>query len=90
MLFRSQTADTSLQLEAGDTLFFYTDGVTEAVGRDGVELFGNRRAETLLAGARCDQPLEQWMSSAREELRRFSHSDALQDDVTLLLLRRPA
>ena len=84
-----QLADTSLSLDPGDTLLFYTDGVTEAVAGDGEELFGTQRLESLFGQAQVDQPLAEWVRSAREEIRRFSNSDGLQDDVTLLLLRRP-
>ncbi len=41
--------DFRMQLGVGDTLVFYTDGVTEANASDSPELFGSIRLESLIA-----------------------------------------
>jgi serine phosphatase RsbU (regulator of sigma subunit) len=80
--------DVRMQLGVGDTLVFYTDGVTEANAQDSPELFGSIRLESLIARLPSGARLEDWVQSIRDEVQRFSKSDTFQDDVTLLLLRR--
>ncbi len=74
-----------LQLEAGDTVFVYTDGVTEAMnGQE--ELFGmNRLEETLnsLDGKNCREILE----GVQESVERFVDGAEQFDDLTMLCMR---
>jgi serine phosphatase RsbU (regulator of sigma subunit)/PAS domain-containing protein len=72
-----------LDLEPGDTLFFFTDGVTEARSPDG-EYFDGMLQEELsrLAG----QPAEEVIAAMRAKVLDFSLND-LRDDMTLLALR---
>ncbi len=77
----------SLQLEPEDLLMVYTDGVTEAENATG-EPFGLQGCQRLLrevGGA----PLQELISQLRQRLRGFTSSSHLDDDCTLLLLRRP-
>jgi len=73
------------QLEPGDLLLLYTDGVTEVADRRG-ELFGLERLTRLLqeheghAGAL----VERIVSAARA----FSDNQPLHDDLTVIALRR--
>jgi sigma-B regulation protein RsbU (phosphoserine phosphatase) len=80
--YRSQT----LQLEPGDLLMVYTDGVTEAESIAG-EPFGLQGCQRLLAAA-GQGPLGALLSGLRQSLRGFTGSHHLEDDATLLLLRR--
>ena len=79
------------QLEPGDMILLYTDGVVEARSPDG-EFFGVERLAELvriqLAGG-LDAP-ETMRRVVRELL--AHHADQLTDDATLLMLewRRPA
>lgn len=84
-----KVADVRISLAPGDALMFYTDGVTEASKKEGGELFGIPRLRTLLESAKSDDTLQNWALETREAIRRFSQTDTLLDDVTLLILRRP-
>jgi sigma-B regulation protein RsbU (phosphoserine phosphatase) len=77
----------STRLGPGDTLVFYTDGVTEALNVDG-EMFGEERLRRALEEARRDDP---WVVLDRvlEALGRHMDGGAPADDVTLLVLRAP-
>jgi serine phosphatase RsbU (regulator of sigma subunit) len=73
-------------LEPGDTLLFFTDGVTEARSPEGEE-FGRGRLGDLLVRAVASDEVP------AETMRRLSHAvlehqqGRLQDDATLLMLR---
>ena len=79
----------SLTLAAGDRLFLYTDGVTEAFSTKR-ELFGEDRLERVLsAGAAL--PLEGWMGSVLRSVDDFAAGAEPSDDITCLALGfRPA
>ena len=44
-----------MKLDPGDTIFLYSDGVTEAMNRN-LELFTDKRLANVLAGADTDTP----------------------------------
>jgi serine phosphatase RsbU (regulator of sigma subunit) len=75
-----------VQLEPGDRILFYSDGVTEARDTNGV-FFGEQRLIDLTVRAHLDR------LPAPETLRRLTaavlahHDGVLQDDLTLLLLQ---
>ncbi len=74
-----------LQLEPGDTLFLYTDGVTEA--KDSAErLFGEERLlQTLATGPR--ERLRDLVAHVSADVARHAHGVAQSDDITLLAVR---
>jgi phosphoserine phosphatase RsbU/P len=75
----------SLQLEAGDTLVLFSDGVTEAMDPND-ELFGVPRLRQTLTGLpECG--LEQLEGKILEAVQNFARGANQADDVTLLLLR---
>jgi sigma-B regulation protein RsbU (phosphoserine phosphatase) len=80
--YQSQT----LQLAPGDLLMVYTDGVTEAENLQG-EPFGIQGCQRLLREA-GQEPLDDLINQLRHRLRGFTNSNQLEDDCTLLLLRR--
>src|SRR5262249_42585357 len=82
-----ELTDTHLTLWPEETLVLYTDGFTEARSPDG-DLFGVERLCQVLGGARAALPLDQCAAEASAAVRRFTGQDELQDDQTLLLLRR--
>jgi len=75
-------------LEPGDTLFCYTDGVTEAQ-TSSAEEFTEERCLTLL-DEMGSLPLPELLDHFRSEVKIFTGSDVLEDDCTMLALRRPA
>ena len=75
----------TLQLQADDTLFLYTDGVTEAEG-PGSEEFGEERLDSLLA--RIDQAeCEAVTSLILDHVRGFAGENPQSDDITCVVLR---
>jgi serine phosphatase RsbU (regulator of sigma subunit) len=80
--FQEQTIDVA----PGDLLIFYTDGVTEAMDRQG-QLFSEARLKALLAtshGASAGQVVQ----SVIDAVRKHAGGIAQSDDLTLLVLRR--
>ena len=73
-------------LGPGDTLFMYTDGVTEAMDADGVE-FGEDRLLDVLSGLGGVSAAE-CSSRVVEAVREFAGPGARSDDVTCVGLRR--
>jgi len=70
------------QLQPGDSVVMYTDGLYEVVGPDGEE-FGEAQ---LLAAARryVDLPLEELFPALVNAACEFTHSDGFDDDVCLV------
>jgi serine phosphatase RsbU (regulator of sigma subunit) len=80
-------ADARLSLTHGETLAIYTDGFSEA--RDPKrEMFDVPRLREALGGPRTALPLETCDQEVRADVERFAATAELQDDRTLLLLRR--
>jgi serine phosphatase RsbU (regulator of sigma subunit) len=79
--------DRRVTLAPGETLALYTDGFTEAFGPDGRTMFGLERLVDVL-GRSAGLPLEACAEQARVAVERFTGKTELQDDQTLLLLRR--
>ncbi len=74
--------DAVNRLDYGDTLFLYTDGLTEC--RAGKEFFGEERLRDLLATL-STVPASQLPTRLYEEVKRFSQGD-LADDLAILAL----
>jgi serine phosphatase RsbU (regulator of sigma subunit) len=76
-------------LDPGDTLLFYTDGFLEARAAhrpDG--MYGVERICQVVAGFTPDRALGECTDAAKLAIDRFTGSKELQDDLTLLVLRR--
>lgn len=72
-----------MQLEPGDLLCLFTDGVTEA--SDGQSLFGGERLAAALLRHREKAPPD-LLAALRDEVRAFEAGHPAADDLTLLLL----
>jgi len=74
--------------DLGDTIFCYTDGVTEAQNQQGEEFSEERCMEFL---NRTDNtPLSELVDAIRQEVITFTQSKILDDDCTMIALRRTA
>ncbi len=79
-------ASGSETLQPDETLFLYTDGLTDAVNLSGT-LFGKERLEGTLDGASRRSPAE-IVDHVWNRIGSFSTGAAAADDMTCLVLRR--
>ena len=82
MPFSSET----LQLNPGDALVMYTDGVTEAENPQH-DQFGETRLEAALAELK-GAPSKQIVSTVNSKVKEFTDGAAQSDDITQLVIRR--
>ena len=75
----------SFQLERGDTLYLYTDGVAEATN-DREELYGTERLISALNGKK-DSGVKEICVSVKEDIDRFVQDAPQFDDITMLCIR---
>ena len=73
------------ELHPGDSLFVYTDGVTEATNAQN-ELFGNDRLRGAL-NRNPDLGPEELLPAVREDINKFVGDAPQFDDITMLCLR---
>ena len=74
------------KLLPGDTVFLYTDGLTDAVDRNN-RMFGEPELFKTLASMK-DQPLQQIVDGLWQAILDFSNGAPVADDMTCLVLRR--
>jgi len=78
--------DIELQLEIGDRLFLYTDGVTEALNPEQA-LYGEKRLEdTLNNSDKTPMGVMQLLPYIKESIDAFADGAEQADDVTMLAL----
>lgn len=75
-----------IHLEPGDLLFFYTDGVLDAVDPHG-QAFGVERLRRLLLEHRR-APATEMASAIEHALREFRQGGLLFDDITFVIVKR--
>lgn len=85
--------EQTLQMQKGDILFLYTDGVTEAMNADG-RLYGeNRLLKVLSFGSHYPDPLpengiaESVCRLVKEDVDRYVNGAEQSDDITMLCIR---
>jgi sigma-B regulation protein RsbU (phosphoserine phosphatase) len=73
-------------LETNDTLFVYSDGLTEAEDPAG-EMFGEERVKDLI---RREAPSgsEQLYKATLSAIQEFTHGRAQTDDITIIIAQR--
>jgi len=84
MLKGSKFVASAIQLEPGDMVVAYTDGITEAENAQG-ELWGHRRLENLLRTCRDSKP-EGMIRCILDEVQDFTNGGSPRDDVTLVVM----
>ncbi len=77
--------ENCLQLEQGDVLVMYTDGVTEAAN-DYDELFGVERLAEAVSALRGEEP-EVILDGIIEAARSFNRGDTFVDDISLIVVK---
>ena len=75
-----------LQLQPGDTIFLYTDGVTEAFDIDETA-YGEARLETVLARDAAFKPVSEVSQGVWEDVHVFERGAPPADDLTCVTLR---
>ncbi|MDE2974227.1 MAG: SpoIIE family protein phosphatase [Gemmatimonadota bacterium] len=75
----------SVRLEPGDSVFFYTDGITEAMDEEGVE-FGDEELAAVLA-ATAGSNAGTFNRKAVQAVQEHAGDAAQSDDITCLTLR---
>jgi sigma-B regulation protein RsbU (phosphoserine phosphatase) len=74
------------QIQCGDLLLLYTDGVTEAPASEN-SMFGTERLCAALGKVPFPSQLNQWTESLRKSIQGFTGNEQQEDDITLALLR---
>ena len=85
MFCESEFSATRVQLEVGDTLFLYTDGLSEA--RNESDEYGVDRVMTLVRQQAARPPAE-LITACLDDLFAFAGAGPRLDDLTLLAIRR--
>ncbi|MGB5661427.1 MAG: PP2C family protein-serine/threonine phosphatase, partial [Thermoanaerobaculia bacterium] len=76
--------DRTAQLDDGDRVYVYTDGLVEAESRQGVE-FGVDRLTELLASLR-NEPLDTGLDRALQSVNAWTGPTPLEDDASILAI----
>ncbi len=76
----------TLNLAAGDMIFFYTDGVTEATN-EAAELYGEERLKADLTRAGNEAPVKEILADIGASLKAYVGNAEQADDITMLGLR---
>src|SRR5207302_5412011 len=87
MFRESEFSATRLQLEAGDTLFIYTDGLSEARGAE--DEYGVGRVARFVH-QQAGRPAAEIIAACLDDLRGFTEDGPRLDDLTLLAIQRAA
>ena len=80
-----EVATSSVQLETGDTLLLYTDGVVEA-HNDAMEMFGEDRLLTSFQNKK-GLPPQEIVDTMIEEVALFAEGSPQHDDLTIITLK---
>ena len=80
--------DDRIQLNVGDTLVMYTDGVNEAFNEQQEE-YGDERMMDTLKGL-CDKSCKEIVDGQLESVRAYAGAAEQSDDITIMALKRKA
>ncbi len=78
--------EDSLQMQPGDSLVMYTDGVTEAIN-PAEEEFGTQRLDATLA-AHAQDDCQHIVESVKKAMHEFVDGAEQSDDITMLVVKR--
>jgi sigma-B regulation protein RsbU (phosphoserine phosphatase) len=77
--------EKSIQLQQGDLLLLYTDGITEAENAQG-EFFGDSRLCRILSKT-CEETPEAIVERILSEVTAFTGASNLQDDISMVVMK---
>ena len=83
---QAEYKEGTLQLEQGDALVMYTDGVTEAMNTANEE-FGTERFEKILKPV-ADKSCQQIIEAVKAGIADFVNGAEQSDDITMLIVKR--
>ncbi len=83
--FAESLQEERVQLEAGDIIVMFTDGVTEARNHQDEE-FQYTRLTTTVSRAAAESP-EEILNAILHDVRQYSEREVAEDDITVLLFR---
>jgi serine phosphatase RsbU (regulator of sigma subunit) len=78
----ARAKEYELQMNPGDRLFVYTDGIPEAIN-EAVEQYGPDRLLTILNKDKT-APMEEILPAVREDISDFAGKAEQFDDITML------
>ncbi len=76
----------TFQLQPGDCVLLFTDGITEAMDDTG-EMFGEERLSALFAQLSTNRSAQRIVDGIVSELEAFRHGQVGNDDVTAVVIR---
>lgn len=85
-VFDRLTTDVAVELEPGDFIFLYTDGITEALDSEGNEFGLERTIAAVRSSAK--ESAAAIVTRMIDELRNFVGSTPQNDDITLIAIRK--
>jgi phosphoserine phosphatase RsbU/P len=85
MFLETEFSATRVQLETGDTLFLYTDGLSEAASES--DEYGVDRVMKLVRQQAARQPAE-LIAACLDDVRAFTNGGPRFDDMTVMAVRR--
>ena len=85
MVEEAEFGEKTIDLQEGDLLVLYTDGVTEAVNIHN-QAFGRERLETLIRQVER-MPVKVVVQKIRRSLEEFGEGKPLADDTTIVVYR---
>jgi sigma-B regulation protein RsbU (phosphoserine phosphatase) len=78
-------ASVTVDLKKGDMVALYTDGITEAMNKDGEEYGIERFTEVLMQNRDLD--LSALINTIKTSIKEFTKDAPQSDDITLILFR---
>ncbi len=79
--------DCKVQLEPGDAIFFYTDGVPDVQNPEGVAWGQKNFMKNILSSASGNTPADEAVEKMRSEAMGYRQNMELPDDVTFILCK---
>ncbi len=84
-VFENVIVEERTRIGSGDTLVFYTDGLTEGMN-SAKEEFGEERLQQII-GKSNDVPAEQLLRLIRDEYKHFCGRQDQHDDLTCIVMK---